>query len=246
MKLFFATVISLSTSLLAIAQVPVKPKASFTGRQFIEQAALNRIKVVGAANLANKKAQDKKLKAFSEMELSDHHRVNIELMTLAKSKNIVMPTSTARHQKADKRTAASPSATLSDQNTQGNIPKTGEGVNNGANGVASGSMISGSTSNKSGGTSEGPNRGEEKILDQQDVSDAVSALSGFDGLAFDGVYIQMAISDHEDAISLFEAAEKSEDPQIRSFASKNLPMLRRHLKAIKDIGIPSNRRPNNN
>jgi len=253
MKLFLASaIISISLPLLAVAQAPVKTKANAKDKQFVEQAALNNFKVVGAANMAKRVAHDEKLKAFSEMELSEHNEVNIQLNNLAKSKNIDLPKTSdskngttlngkSTHRKGGTKTSSSTSAVLSDQNSQGKaIPKTGEGANNSANGNASGSMISGSTSNTNGGTSEDINTDTRKILNQQNISDALHELSNYDGLAFDGVYVQMMISDHENAVALFEAAEKSTDPQIKSFASKNLSILRRHLKTIKEIRIPSN------
>jgi putative membrane protein len=258
MRLFLSCVIMFFiTQLFAVAQAPVKSKLSFTEKQFIEQAALSTVKEVGAANIAKKKAYDQKVKAFSEMELSDHNNANVQLMNLAKSKNIVLPktsiskTGTAsfgvtQYAKAATKTGSQQTTAPADQNPQGQmISKTGEGANNSINGAGSGSMISGSTSNIRGGISEGLNTAVAKTSNQQEVREALKTLSDFNGVAFDAAYIQMMIRDHESTISLFEAAEKLEDPQIKSFATKNLNFLRHHLKKIKDIGIPQSGTPKN-
>ncbi len=40
---------------------------------------------------------------------------------------------------------------------------------------------------------------------------------------------------HEDAVSLFEKAAKSEDADIAAFAQKYLPKLQAHYTAAKDL-----------
>ena len=48
-------------------------------------------------------------------------------------------------------------------------------------------------------------------------------------------YIQTMIDDHQSAIKLFSDRAKSKDPEIKSFATKNLPILRKHLVAAQDL-----------
>lgn len=43
-------------------------------------------------------------------------------------------------------------------------------------------------------------------------------------------YFKEMVSDHKDAVELFEKAAKSDDPDIAAFARKNLPTLRHHLE----------------
>lgn len=49
------------------------------------------------------------------------------------------------------------------------------------------------------------------------------------GADFDTRYIEMMIDDHDKAIALFEKGAKVADPEIKAFAAKHLPTLRKHL-----------------
>lgn len=67
----------------------------------------------------------------------------------------------------------------------------------------------------------------------QEVADKLSGKSGED---FDQKYVAVMIKDHKKAVALFEkAAQKSEDPAIKSFAEKTLPTLRAHLEKIQSL-----------
>lgn len=46
-------------------------------------------------------------------------------------------------------------------------------------------------------------------------------------------YFEEMVSDHKDAVDLFEKAAKSDDPDIAAFAQKMLPTLRQHLDTAK-------------
>jgi len=48
-------------------------------------------------------------------------------------------------------------------------------------------------------------------------------------------YMDEMVSDHKDAVDLFEKAAKSEDPDIAAFARKTLPTLQQHLTMAKDL-----------
>ncbi|MEO6003000.1 MAG: DUF4142 domain-containing protein [Opitutus sp.] len=48
-------------------------------------------------------------------------------------------------------------------------------------------------------------------------------------------YMEAMISDHKDAVDLFEKAAKSDDADIAAFARKTLPTLQQHLTMAKDL-----------
>jgi putative membrane protein len=48
-------------------------------------------------------------------------------------------------------------------------------------------------------------------------------------------YMEEMVSDHKDAVDLFEKAAKSDDPDIAAFARKTLPTLQAHLSQAKDL-----------
>lgn len=48
-------------------------------------------------------------------------------------------------------------------------------------------------------------------------------------------YVKQMVSDHEDAVKLFQKATKSDDPDISAFAAKTLPTLQHHLDMAKGL-----------
>ncbi|MEP6947085.1 MAG: DUF4142 domain-containing protein [Acidobacteriota bacterium] len=63
--------------------------------------------------------------------------------------------------------------------------------------------------------------------------DSLSKLSGAD---FDKQYVDMMVDDHEEDVAAFEKqADSSSDPDVKAFAAKTLPTLKKHLAAIKEI-----------
>ena len=67
---------------------------------------------------------------------------------------------------------------------------------------------------------------------QKDL-DKLAKLSGAD---FDKAYAKQMVSDHKDAVSLFEKEGKSgKDGDLQAFAGKTLPILQGHLQMAKDL-----------
>ena len=67
---------------------------------------------------------------------------------------------------------------------------------------------------------------------QKDVDD----LSKKTGTEFDKAYMDMMVSDHKNDIDEFKkAADKVDDPAIKSFASKTVPKLQMHLDSAQAI-----------
>jgi putative membrane protein len=51
----------------------------------------------------------------------------------------------------------------------------------------------------------------------------------------DEEYMEEMVSDHKDAVDLFEKASKSDDAAIAAFAQKTLPTLQHHLTMAQDL-----------
>ncbi len=65
---------------------------------------------------------------------------------------------------------------------------------------------------------------------------ALDKLSGLSGADFDKAYVKQMVSDHKDAVSLFEKESKSgKDGDLQAFAGKTLPVLQGHLKMAQDL-----------
>jgi len=64
----------------------------------------------------------------------------------------------------------------------------------------------------------------------------VDKLGGLTGREFDKAYVVEMISDHEEAIALFEAeANGGQDADIKQYAQEALPTLQQHLSMIRKI-----------
>lgn len=48
-------------------------------------------------------------------------------------------------------------------------------------------------------------------------------------------YVKQMVSDHEDAVKLFQKATKSDDADVSAFATKTLPTLQHHLDMAKGL-----------
>ncbi|HWV72477.1 MAG TPA: DUF4142 domain-containing protein [Pseudosphingobacterium sp.] len=69
--------------------------------------------------------------------------------------------------------------------------------------------------------------------DKQTIKKELSAKSGDD---FDKAYVAEMIKDHQKDISLFEQAQKTlQDPELKQFVEKTLPVLRKHMDHIGEI-----------
>ena len=75
-----------------------------------------------------------------------------------------------------------------------------------------------------------PNR--PSAADQQ----VINKLKKLSGRYFDKAYISDMIDDHKNDIREFKYASKNcNDPDIKHFAAKTLPLLQNHLDAIKEV-----------
>lgn len=80
---------------------------------------------------------------------------------------------------------------------------------------------------------------DRKIADNDTISSAhqqmIDDLSKKSGAAFDKAYIQMMISDHEQAVGLFTRAGNNSDNKIKEAALKGLPTIKMHLDSANAI-----------
>jgi putative membrane protein len=66
-------------------------------------------------------------------------------------------------------------------------------------------------------------------------------LKGRNGADFDKEYVEEMVDDHETDVKAFEdKANNAADPDLKAFAQKTLPVLRKHLDAIKAIQAKMN------
>ncbi len=64
---------------------------------------------------------------------------------------------------------------------------------------------------------------------------AISELSAKSGKDFNKAYMQLMLSDHQQAVKLFTNATQNADPDIKNFANTTLPTLQMHLDSANAI-----------
>ena len=63
--------------------------------------------------------------------------------------------------------------------------------------------------------------------------DKISKLSGAD---FDRAYIKDLVKDHQNDVNDFQMeAQNGNDPEVKGFAAKTLPVLEEHLRMVKEL-----------
>jgi len=63
----------------------------------------------------------------------------------------------------------------------------------------------------------------------------ITAISAKKGAGFDKAYMQMMVTDHQNAVKLFTNAASDKNTDIKNFAKKTLPALKMHLDSANAI-----------
>ena len=64
----------------------------------------------------------------------------------------------------------------------------------------------------------------------------IQHLSSLKGREFDGAFKQHAVENHQKSVEKFKtASEKAKDAELKTFASKTLPVLQQHLELAKQL-----------
>ncbi len=72
-------------------------------------------------------------------------------------------------------------------------------------------------------------------MDAKDQAEYIK-LQRLSGAAFDREYVKDMVRDHEEDVKEFQKeANNGQNEQIKSFASRTLPVLQEHLSRIKSI-----------
>lgn len=71
--------------------------------------------------------------------------------------------------------------------------------------------------------------------DQTQLNEERERLSKLSGAAFEREYLDEMIADHDDAVNDLESASKDENTDVRGWAVKHLPHVRRHLEEARQL-----------
>jgi putative membrane protein len=70
----------------------------------------------------------------------------------------------------------------------------------------------------------------------QDKMAKITALNGLSGAAFDKAFATQQVEAHQEAVSLYEQADRDiADAQVQVFVDKTLPVLRTHLQHAQQL-----------
>ncbi|MDQ0965728.1 putative membrane protein [Flavobacterium sp. W4I14] len=189
----------------------INQRDSLTTAQFLQQTAIAGMKEVSTGKLAAEKATDQKIKAFGQMMVDDHSKANEELRSLAKLKKVNLPMSRPEGElRPDGRVDSSP------ENMKDTSRTKNAGGEAGNTGLAK-KIVNGAT--------------------EADVANAIEKLNKLSGASFDKAYVEMMITDHQNAVALFEKASKSTDNDVKAYANKYLPVLKKHLKQVNALAV---------
>jgi len=73
------------------------------------------------------------------------------------------------------------------------------------------------------------------VIDAREML-TLKRLSSLSGTEFDRAFAQDAVKAHEQAVKLFQKeAQSGQDPELKAFAQKKLPMLREHLAMARQM-----------
>jgi putative membrane protein len=70
---------------------------------------------------------------------------------------------------------------------------------------------------------------------RQQIEQTEQRLERASGQAFDRAYLDEMVKHHEKDVQEFERAAHSDQPQVRSFAERTLPVLREHLQQARQL-----------
>lgn len=64
----------------------------------------------------------------------------------------------------------------------------------------------------------------------------IDKMKGLSGVDFDKAYVSDMVDDHEKDVAAFQKqADNATDPEVKAFAAKTLPVLKKHLATIKAV-----------
>jgi predicted outer membrane protein len=116
-----------------------------------------------------------------------------------------------------------------------NTGTTGTTGTGNSNTGTTGTTGTGNSNTGTNGTTSTTGTSAVKMMTPTEIISAIQQLENLNGPQFDIAYTQMMVTDHQNAIALFERGAASTDPGVKAFATKHLPTLRSHLQQIQSI-----------
>lgn len=213
----------------------MKTDASPESKKFLQKAAKSGVKEVHLSRIAAERSQNPAVRDYAEMLVSDHHQANARLTALARSRGVEIPSAGMTGTQAAKYSMVPGKQTTGNTGAPAATPPTVTGGQAGAQAPAGGSASARTSPDTR--TAAAPANDDVMLNDaMREAEKEAQKLADKSGAEFDRAYVECMIKDHKDTIALFEkAGERTDDPEISSFAQATLPKLRAHLSQAESL-----------
>jgi len=196
---------------------------------FIHNAAMTNSIEIESAQLAQQKARSTEVKEFARRMVEDHNNAIRQLEGLAEKKNIEMPMMVDSN-KDWSATESSGTKTKSDEESQAGSQSTPGRDLTGNDAVGSDGNAA-NAGRKTGSPADATAHNAAYTTHQEKLN----RLRQRTGADFDREYMKMMVEDHSKAISMFEKASNNKDAEVKDFAAKMLPTLKKHESDSKAL-----------
>ena len=197
----------------------------WSDRHFLHKAAKGSEEEVTLAQLAEQRSNNTQVKQLAQELISDHEKMNRSLHDLAQQKGVKLPSLSA----ADMGEGNGSNGMATPGRGAGNYAQEGTTASPGASGATTGGTeMSGSEANST--------RATGSTMNSMANSRAYSELAKKSGADFDHAYLKKVVAAHQKDVKLFKKeAKRAKDPDVRSFASDQVPTLQSHLNHAQRI-----------
>ena len=203
-------------------------------RRFLMKALDSNQKEIAMAQLAAQRATSSEVREYAQHLVSEHQKLNGELMQLAQQKGVTLDATAMGGGKS----WSSGSSTTDSSTNAGIAQEHGAPRATGAAGTAGTGAATGVQPNASTATSGTVSSGAGRTMSTSAgmmAADATSDrhyrnLAARTGTDFDREFVDTMVDEHESDVQLFQtAAKNAKDSEIRTFASSHVGTLQSHL-----------------
>ena len=238
---------------------------NWSDRHFVNETADSNHEDVALAQLASQQASDPSVRAFAQQVVTDHRQLGQDLNQLAAQKSLALDSDVtvmapvAVNSSAPSNLGANAVIPLGGPNSSysganmGALTDTPTGNRIQAQGTPVSPGVTQSSANPgsdlqvlatTGANTDGTTRYQASTTTAVTTTSASNPwddrkyrrLARMNGTDFDREYLALAVSAHEDKVKDFQKKSRdASDPDVRAFASKELPTLQAHLDRAQSL-----------
>jgi|GEM_PF-1937261 len=200
-----------------------RDSAPMSAQNFVEMAATTDMKEIHAGELALQKSDNADVKSFAKKLVSDHKKADKKLRAIAEKKNLNFPDTNSLAMR------------MSGHGRTNNWHHNSNGNENAADMNSEGLITGGPDHHILKGAELLQYKTQMKTNDVE-AGERPVMLETLAGQEFDRAFAAKMVKGHEQAIRKFEtAADNLTDADLKKYAEKTLPTLRKHLKMAQEL-----------